>query len=1374
MTKIREIVEIKGGYTSYVDLYEEFNDPVKNQGRMSRYKPITAHRVAFERIAKVLNPLDRRFYFLRGSYGTGKSHLLLMTANYFANPSDLPEIEAFFHNYKVAQSEVKLKPGEALGERKADSLKAARAEGKYLVAICRSDWNLEFEGAILRAIEEALEQQESNLFLDTHYQEALRRIEDWESRKLEARFYNDFLSELNRSHNEWTLEGLTDELKVNNEEALKVFKECFKRVTDTDFTYNRDNLEDILSDMLSMPEFQEYYKGIVILYDEFGSAIDEGLVKYQNMLGFAQYCASSTLEKGGTVAFIATGHRAFRNHGRIGDLNAETLEARVEEIGLETQGMEDIIAAIVEPQKDKLEWREQVEPQSGKFTWFSKECNRLNLFDWLPAPKIEQNIIENIYPMHPMATFALLRMASEVGADNRSVFKFFSPEFETGEHGWKNVQPFSFPDFIENNPIKQNEKLVFYTTDLLADYYQDDLIVSNHRNTERVRTAVANYEATLQEFNDYFARQAQEQMFDETDELMERIIKTLLVHVISSTAEVPITNTEENIFFSLNMVLEDEKQMVRDRLNKLCQAGILYNNKGVYELTSAERKDVERIIVQYKANPDNRPSNLLQTFLTFNPLKSDERYLEAKDYNGQYQEDKRLKVVFATPEMLGEKRVLNGMELDCFEALEAEREEDSFGANGYEGTSLYVFCENDLDIETARQGCIKNTSDRVVIAIPRNPIHVFDTIFTLLAMRSNLMEREKESFGPYENMQLSEIRKEVEKELKEAKDSYFSNKKVNWFGVRGADIPVQENQRYDVADRIMHNLFDSKRNTFPHNEFNKSHINLSGRVKAILVEGGDLMVDLGQTVRINWSWADNRGGIRYVRKCFVDHQALKIISMEGDVRFLDVERDVQKFRSAMPAYAKLLSDLAELEGKGAQNLVNFLKPYYDGYGQGEIALTLLMLLARRFYGDSLRFKRDPNSLIDIRFITTNEMLDLVRGGSPSAVVLFEPMSKEELQYFSKVHQIFSPVQAPADKTVTINESYNALLEWWSGLPIVARSMVFYEGADRQLVDLLNQARNSDPYIFIKKDLLAGLQFSEGEVITKGKLTRIEVELKAFQATAQAVKENVEQRVLEGVKDIFNAGSALDLDIQEAMKDWYNNLSSAQADRMGSYHNNDSKPLVTHTQYTNIRRLLFETYPQSYRFAVLADWGSEQVDDYLRRLTAGKRHIEENAPQMGLLDIYYLHDLREEGNQVAYKGELIINASITEGDGVIYYTDDGSDPRDSRQRHKLNKEGSLTVKGNRTIRLVVTDESGNCGSVRTIEAIDDLHKYKIRRLEQKTMGDERINFVFPVDKDSAKTVIHTMLDEIDHAKLMTNEELEGTVLGSLEVIKEKKG
>ncbi len=96
MTKIRDIVQINSGYTSYVDLYEEYYDLVKNRGRMERYKPIAAHRQVFEKIANALNPLDRRFYFLSGSYGTGKSHLLLMLANYYANPSDVSEIEFFF------------------------------------------------------------------------------------------------------------------------------------------------------------------------------------------------------------------------------------------------------------------------------------------------------------------------------------------------------------------------------------------------------------------------------------------------------------------------------------------------------------------------------------------------------------------------------------------------------------------------------------------------------------------------------------------------------------------------------------------------------------------------------------------------------------------------------------------------------------------------------------------------------------------------------------------------------------------------------------------------------------------------------------------------------------------------------------------------------------------------------------------------------------------------------------------------------------------------------------------------------------------------------------------------------------------------------
>ena len=101
MSKIREVIKINSGYTSYVNLSSDFfyYDEEMNRGRMERYMPIKAHRLAFEKISNTINPKDRRCYFLSGSYGTGKSHLCLMLGNYFAKQSNSLEMETFFKNY---------------------------------------------------------------------------------------------------------------------------------------------------------------------------------------------------------------------------------------------------------------------------------------------------------------------------------------------------------------------------------------------------------------------------------------------------------------------------------------------------------------------------------------------------------------------------------------------------------------------------------------------------------------------------------------------------------------------------------------------------------------------------------------------------------------------------------------------------------------------------------------------------------------------------------------------------------------------------------------------------------------------------------------------------------------------------------------------------------------------------------------------------------------------------------------------------------------------------------------------------------------------------------------------------------------------------
>lgn len=1349
MGKIRDLVQINSGYTSYVDLYEEYYDELKNRERMRRYKPIKAHRLAFEKIANALNPLDRRFYFLSGSYGTGKSHLLLMLANYFAHPSDVPEIEEFFKNYETAQKEVFLRPGESLNERSAQSLKDARKSGRYLVAICRYGLNLDFEATLLRALEEALQKEDQGLILDSHYREALRKIQNWESRRHTDRFFADLETVLQESHAEWTISRLKEGLAEYNPEALNVFKDCFRKVTDTDFRYNQDNLRDIISDFLSNNEFKQKYKGIVFLFDEFGAAIDDNLVRYPTLLDFAQFCANSSLERDGEVIFVGAGHKGFRHHGKLGDLNAETLEARVTEVGLQTQGMEDIISAIVQPRKDASEWKQYVE-NSSKFTQFSSECARLKLFSWLSAPKVK-NLTLNTYPMHPLATFALIRLAGEAGSDNRSVFKFFSPEFDTGEQGWVNVQPYSYPWFVENHDVTKEGELSLYTADLLVDYFKDSLKSNNTRLTERVKNAVVNYETTIRELNAYLARENQQNLFDDADDLILRIIKVMLVNEIISSPETTIPNTLKNIAFALDI---PHTEQVERRLKLLCEANIIFKNGDVYELIRGDRIDVHHLIEQYKAVPENRPTHLHGSFLQWVKM---EEFLDAREYNSTYQEDKRLKVVFATPEMLAEESIIDGKIVSFFERLERDRI-SAPRSKGYEGTAVYVFCENEQDIDTAKRAVAKNDQPRVVVAVPRYPKSIFDAIFTLKALESDFFKRQAEKFSPYEHSQVKQIKDKVLQQLEEVKNYYFNNANVIWFEKSGIEVPVQGNLPHAIANRLMSNLFTSRRNTISHIDFNKIHINVSSNpgIRKALKEAGDVLCDLSQRMKINFAWAENLGPIKYLRKCFVDHQILRIVENEGDIRYLEVEKDIEKFRTKLPAYAHLLESLANLEGKDPVHLRQFLKPYFDDFGQGEIAVTLMLLLARRFYGDSLRFKREPGALTDIQLQDTEDMLNLVQGQSPSAVILFEPISDEEKNYFAKVAQIFSEHPAPAGKTYTIGDAYQAITSWWEKLPPVDRALELYPDKFQPLAEAVGKARTQDPFYFVKHELLQLLGQNLNEVLTSERLANIEAILKDFKATAEAIQSQMEQKILEKVAEIFHAQSALDVDIQEALRDWYNGLSSIQKDPLASFHNNDSKPLIKYPEYTNIRELLFKKLPEAYGIGSVEIWQSNFVHNYTQRIASGKKHIEQNVPQIGQLKIEFQNAVSQKGNQVTYKGELIVHVDTEDGKGTIYYTEDGSDPANSPRAKRLSPGETITLKGNQKIKLTVADEQGKYGAVQSYEVIDELQKFKISHSSE--LFEQTVRFCFPVDQHSARITLRSLLEEMLRAKIYDKEQL----------------
>ena len=301
MPKIKDLVKIHSGYAQYVNLVQTFNDPTENRGRMEHYMPIKSHRDALTHLTRSLYPLDNRVYFLTGSYGTGKSHLCLMLANYLSLKPDDVEMVRFFGNWAEQDPDG------------AEHLRNLRGEGRYLLALCEYGVGDDFDSMVLRAIQSAINREElQDAWLDTHYQEAVRQLDRWNARQQAGQAsgtYSDFLNELSTRYPKLTLKRLKQDLVDYSSDSFKIFKEIYHIVVGTEFTYSKDNLITILDGFLSNDKFKTRYKGLVIIADEFGYILDRGNIRIDVFQRFAEMCQAGV--GGIQMIFIGTGHKPF-------------------------------------------------------------------------------------------------------------------------------------------------------------------------------------------------------------------------------------------------------------------------------------------------------------------------------------------------------------------------------------------------------------------------------------------------------------------------------------------------------------------------------------------------------------------------------------------------------------------------------------------------------------------------------------------------------------------------------------------------------------------------------------------------------------------------------------------------------------------------------------------------------------------------------------------------------------------------------------------------------------------------------------------------------------------------------------------------------
>jgi hypothetical protein len=1345
MTKISNLVTIHSGYAKYVDLVPTFTDPTENRGRMERYMPIKSHREAFARLTRALYPLDNRVYLLTGSYGTGKSHLCLMLANYLTlKPSD-PEVVAFFDNWAKRDAEG------------AEKLRNLRGEGRYLVALGDYGKGDDFDGMILRALQAAIEHEDlQEAWLDTHYQEAVRQIERWQD--LERRggpsgVFADFRAQLAARYPGWTLDGLMQDLGTFSQEALKVFREIYRAVVGRDFSYSKDNLVDILQDFLSNPKFKTRYKGLVIITDEFGYILDRGNISIDVFQRFAEMCQHGV--EGSQLVFIGTGHKPFRAYS-AGGLSAPDFSVaadRVTEVPLESEELELIISAIVVPDKDHPAWRSEIASQAGMFNRFALAASRIGIFKHLKGPELRQRIVENIYPMHPMATHCLIEMSTEVGSDARSVFRFFSGAVETEPPAG------SYPWYVERTEVKTDDHLNLYTADRLATYFESALSPDNTDAREGVRQMIRNYQASLREAQ----KHAQAQLTGEIDPLIDQALKLLLIYEISKIAP-----TFENLAFGLYCESPAEKSQLQNRLDTLVKQKILFQSPtGIYEFRRSEATDFESLIDQYKADPDNVPKNLAEEVVSLVSLGRGGQWLEAKNYNQPYDEDKRLLRIFAQPGDLQARYRLGdeGEDVDFYTHHERLLQRETEWKSRYEGVAVYVICETDEDIARARKAAEANQSERVIVGVPRRPIPIREAVMNLRAARHIQQTEDLETMTLQDRSRLQEDIIGDERrgtgfagDFAKTRQRYLEARDLSWYGQDGDILVAQPGSEYEPADELMGRLF-KKRNTCPHPYLNEIHVSRFGPGKDVpLTDAVGALLRTHRHVEIDHSAPANRGEIRYLKNVLADTGALRQVGpAPGSIAHYDVERSTEKFRAKLPALIGILENLSELEQGETLSVRRLLAARADiPYGQGPIALSLFLAYAVRAFGDELRLQLQPGA---VGYVTMNDpglIMELVDNEHPSAILERQTISPAARALINGVYNLFAAEPGAAGQQHTINEAYGAMITWWEDRPNLAQVPEIYgdDSSTRELVNLLRGIQSANAYRLVLNELQAVYGFPDDALITDSVHMEIMEGLKRDKNAIEGGARRVQDVLIKRLMSPFKPESDFYGDYQKAIENWYKDLGEEQRDEYAPWHSHASRALVQRLRtIVNIEETFFEQLPADAGFGLgrVEHWHRDRSDEYVQMLKDALERIEVNrikipAPSWKIRGVYTKEELRDE-TQISFRGGVVLEVHSPEPEVTVLVTDTGEDPREAQQREVVEDQFDLSVKRSCVVKLASQGQDGSLGRVITVSFINEDRKYEIAPLTQQHLLEREFKFVYPEDRAALEVLLSSIMKDV---------------------------
>jgi len=289
--KLSEIVKLNSNFRNAINLYLNLN----KKDKVESYIPTKSSLDILKRYLISVADNKSQSTVLIGSYGKGKSHLLLILLA-------VVSMERTAENNKII-SELVTKVKQVDSDAAEIVQKVWKSKGKFLPVIISGSQE-DLNQAFMVALNDSLKRDKmSDLMPDTFYSTALETISRWKKDYPDThKRYIELLGEIDT-----TAETVEHGLKLCDPDQLNIFKNIYPKLT-AGSTFNPLAGGDVLPMYKSVADKlkEEFgYSGIYIVFDEFSKFI-EGQDKYatgSNMKLLQDLCELSNESKS-TQIFI--------------------------------------------------------------------------------------------------------------------------------------------------------------------------------------------------------------------------------------------------------------------------------------------------------------------------------------------------------------------------------------------------------------------------------------------------------------------------------------------------------------------------------------------------------------------------------------------------------------------------------------------------------------------------------------------------------------------------------------------------------------------------------------------------------------------------------------------------------------------------------------------------------------------------------------------------------------------------------------------------------------------------------------------------------------------------------------------------------------